>query len=142
MHPARTSLALCAALALVAPATACKSGSGPGDWMDSMRGIETGTVFLPTEDREDPAIGYAVRSSASDDATAEGVKYLNLEEYDDAADAFERGIHADPEDANAYFLAGLTEELRGNRKAAKEYYRKAYVLDSDPRYSECYRRVK
>lgn len=133
------TVALASVIASALAATGCASTP---DWMDGVTGLETGTVVIREAKADQPQITYRVKSSGRQGPTAEGVKLLNLEEPGPAAEAFERAITEDPEDANAYFLAGLTAELNGQRSRAASYYRKAYVLRSDPRYAESYRRVK
>ena len=107
-----------------------------------MMGYVGGQVTVASSNPETPSTTYAILSSASDGPTVSGVKYVNLEEFQKAATAFEEAVTANPEDANAQFLAGLAFEMMGELERAREFYDQAYQLRNEMAYSESYVRVK
>lgn len=108
----------------------------------SVMGYKEGKVSITSMDPDRPAVTYEVISSDSDGPTAEGINYVNLDEFEQAKASFERAVAEDASDANALFLAGLANEVLGDYAKAKDYYEKAYLLDDKKPYSESYRRVK
>src|SRR5919112_1410231 len=65
------------------------------------------------------------------DFTAEGLKALDENRYEAAAQAFSKAIEADPKDYSGHFYLGLAYSLLGKDAEGVAEYRKALELKPD-----------
>lgn len=75
---------------------------------------------------------YEVKSSSNEDCRR-GVKYLAMEQWSEAADAFRRAVDADPQDHRALYGWGMAREQEGDACEAVGHYKTAFILSSKQR---------
>jgi Tfp pilus assembly protein PilF len=75
---------------------------------------------------------YEVTASSNEDCER-GVKYLGMEHWSEAADAFRRALASDPDDHRALYGLGIAQEQEGEACEAAGNYEKAVLLSSKTR---------
>lgn len=80
-----------------------------------------------------PALGVHVLAATprSESWFAAGAAALRSEDYQEARQALERAIVADPKNARAYAYLGQIHQRLGDMHEARKYYRIALELDPD-----------
>jgi Tfp pilus assembly protein PilF len=75
---------------------------------------------------------YEVTASSNEDCRR-GVKYLDMEHWSEAAEAFRRALDADREDHRALYGLGIAREQEGEVCEAAGHYERAVMLSTKKR---------
>jgi tetratricopeptide (TPR) repeat protein len=78
--------------------------------------------------RDEPALAEIHERRAR---LLEGCEFLDANQVENAHDRFQEVVARDPQDAQAWFLLGETERLRGDDEAARQNYEQCLRLNPD-----------
>lgn len=90
-------------------------------------------------------VDYALETGGmflSDSTIAQGIKLIEANRVDDAAQHYEDIVRTNPKNNAAYYNLGIAYEIMGNYDKAEQAYRSAEKISANDRYFQAVGRVK